>query len=149
MHKLFKKHYEVFFQRAFRHNEAIETIHSHIAKFKRNKDFKDGEILHRFPKKELRYFVRSECPTERLPDKKEIKSYEVIKSSKRLRNFLNIPEHFTCSRCTKRDTCKFRDIVPPSKNTSVSDLLVVLNGLHNYESVVYEDKTPKPSAEGS
>ena len=143
MHKLFKKHYEVFFQRAFRMKDTTDKIHSEINKFKRNNDFKDGEILHRFSKKELRYFVRSECPTERLPGKKEIKSYEVIKAAKRLRNFMNIPEHFVCSRCTKRDTCKFKDIIPPSKNTSVSDLLVMMNGLHNYESVVYQEKDAK------
>ena len=137
MYKIFRKHYEVFFRRAFHNKEATENFYQEINKFKRNKDFKDGEILHRFPKKELRYFLRSECPTERHQNQKGVKNYEIIKASKRLRYFANIPENFVCTRCSKRETCKFRDLLPKSKETSVSDLLIVTNGLYDYQNKLY------------
>jgi len=139
MHRIFKKHYEIFVQRVFNSKDAAENFYNEISKFQRNKDLRDGEILHRFAKKELRYFLRAECPTEKLPEKKGVKSYEIIKSAKRLRYFMNISENFVCTRCSKRETCKFRDILPKSKETSVSDLLIVVNGLFDYRNQVYSE----------
>ena len=137
MHRIFKKHYEIFVQRVFNSKDAAQNFYNEISKFQRNKDLHDGEILHRFPKKELRYFLRAECPTEKLPEKKGVKGYEIIKSAKRLRYFMGIPENFVCTRCSKRDTCKFRDILPKSKETSVSDLLIVVNGVYDYRNQLY------------
>ena len=137
MHRIFKKHWEIFVQRAFNSKDAVKNFYNEMGKFQRNKDLQDGTILHRFPKKELRYFLRAECPTEKPHDKKGIKSYEVIKSAKRLRNFMGISENFVCTRCSKRDTCKFRDTLPKNKETSISDLLIVMNGVYDYRNHLY------------
>jgi len=137
MHRIFKKHWEIFVQRAFNSKDAVKNFYNEISKFQRNKDIQDGTILHRFPKKELRYFLRAECPTEKPPEKKAVKSYEVIKSAKRLRYFMGISENFVCTRCSKRDTCKFRDTLPKHKETSLSDLLIVMNGVYDYRNQLY------------
>ena len=149
MHKVFKKHYEVFLKRSFNDKEAVPNFYTHINTFKRNLDIKDGDILHRFPKKELRYFARSECPIERLQDKRGVNPDDIIHASKRIRFYLNIPENFVCSRCTKRESCNLRDIVPRSKNTSVSDLLIMMNGLYDYQGFLYNEEETKDKEKNS
>jgi len=140
MSKIFRKHFEAWANRTFKLERKMDQLTSKLSNFKTHKNFTDELILHRFPRKELRYFLRLECPTERDPEVRGIKDYEIIKAAKRLRYTMNIPESFVCKSCTKREKCKFRDQLPPKKGTSVHDLLLVTTGLYNYNKLVYPDE---------
>ena len=59
-------------------------------------------LLHRMPKNELKYLARLECPTNT--------DHTLVTSMKALREFSNAKEHQTCSRCSKKDVCKFKDL---------------------------------------
>ena len=58
-------------------------------------------LLHRMPKNELKHLARLECPTM---------DHTVVSSMKALREFSNAKEHQTCSRCSKKDSCRFKDL---------------------------------------
>ena len=54
------------------------------------------------PKNELKHLARLECPTNM--------DHTLVSSMKALREFSNAKEHQTCSRCSKKDVCKFKDL---------------------------------------
>lgn len=92
MSKLFKTSFEHFAKGNFELKGDMNHLRAQLNNFKKNNDFTDYNILHRFPKKELKYFLRVHCPTESAQNSVTVAPKEIIEAGKRLRNVLNLPE---------------------------------------------------------
>ena len=136
MAKLFRKYFENFAKANFETKGDMNHLRHQLNTFKKKHDFADYEILQRFPRKELKYFLRLECPTESMEGSISLSSKEVIDAGKRLRYAVDIPENFVCYRCSKKSTCNKKDLLPKKKKASVHDLLMYMDGLYNYSNMV-------------
>jgi hypothetical protein len=134
MSRLFKKHFEYLLKRQFDIKDNKTGTIAAINEYRQQNDINNGAILNRFAKKELKHLVRIECPTEAAMPDEAHKPHEIIKASKRLRYYLNVREDLVCSKCSKREKCKFRDQIPEEKKSSASDLLIFANGLYSFQN---------------
>jgi hypothetical protein len=97
---------------------------------------KAGEypLLRKFPMADLKAISRLECNIDNIPEEDREK---VIDSSKRLRLLMKVNEKMTCFNCTKKDQCKFFELLPKTKNddrsqsASIRDLQTVLHGMYS------------------
>ncbi|KAL4429333.1 hypothetical protein ABPG74_002319 [Tetrahymena malaccensis] len=97
----------------------------HLYKFRKEYEIRDPDVISRFPKKELKSFIKIECPIS--TNDPNLKEQEVQQSLKRLRALNGVKEDLVCENCSKKETCKVINFVPEinenSAKTGLSDLL--------------------------
>ncbi|EWS70979.1 hypothetical protein TTHERM_000920829 (macronuclear) [Tetrahymena thermophila SB210] len=126
MSSSFLKNFKNLIQKQYQ-CEITESIKmkQHLFKFRKEYEIRDPDVIQRFPKKELKSFIKIECPIN--TSDQNLKEQEVQQSLKRLRALNGVKEDLVCQNCSKKETCKVINFVPEinenSAKTSMSDLL--------------------------
>lgn len=132
MFKVFKLQYENYLNNFIIKSERGKDLNK-IFNFYRKYFPKDGDIilLKKFPDFDLKTITKIECSIDNISSDKEIE--KIIWSSKKLRKFLKINEKSVCFNCSKKDKCKFFEMIPEEKdNASINDLQNVIHGFYTF-----------------
>ncbi|KAL4471222.1 hypothetical protein ABPG72_007589 [Tetrahymena utriculariae] len=126
MSSSFLKNFKNLIQKQYQCEITEATkMKQHLYKFRKEFEIRDPDVIQRFPKKELKSFIKIECPIN--TNDQNLKEQEVQQSLKRLRALNGVKEDLVCQNCSKKETCKVINFVPElnenTAKTSMSDLL--------------------------